>query len=89
MARRAAAASLDQASKHAYAQAIVAEARGIWDYFRELGATLASGPPDPQQLAALCARYELEMNMRSVPKLIERFSIRFPGAPLAHWGVTG
>jgi hypothetical protein len=43
---------------------------------------LASGPPDPQRLAALCARYELEMDMRSVPNLIERFSVRFPGGPL-------
>jgi mannose-6-phosphate isomerase-like protein (cupin superfamily) len=57
---------------------------GFENYFRELGALLASGPPDPQRLAALCARYELEMDMRSVPNLIERFNVRFPGAPLAH-----
>jgi hypothetical protein len=42
---------------------------------------LISGPPDPQRLAALCARYALDMDMSSVPSLIQRFGVRFPGAP--------
>jgi hypothetical protein len=40
-----------------------------------------SGSPDPQRLAALCARYALDMDMSSVPSLIQRFGVRFPGAP--------
>jgi quercetin dioxygenase-like cupin family protein len=37
---------------------------------------------DPQTLAELCASYELEMNPDSVPELIERFDLRFPGEPV-------
>ena len=36
----------------------------------------------PQTLAELCARYELEMNPDSVPGLVERFELRFPGEPI-------
>src|SRR5665213_809107 len=32
---------------------------------------------EPQTLADLCARYELEMDFASVPGLIERFDLRF------------
>ena len=34
---------------------------------------------EPQVLADLCARYELEMNPDSVPGLIQRFELQFPG----------
>jgi quercetin dioxygenase-like cupin family protein len=54
---------------------------GFENYFRELGAELISGPPDQQRLAALCARYALDLDMSSVPGLIERFGVRFPGGP--------
>jgi quercetin dioxygenase-like cupin family protein len=54
---------------------------GFENYFRELGAELSSGPPDPQRLAGRCARYELDMDMSSIPSLIQRFGVRFPGAP--------
>jgi len=37
---------------------------------------------EPQVLADLCARYELEMDPESVPRLIERFGLRFPGDPV-------
>ena len=37
---------------------------------------------EPQTLADLCIRYELEMDPDSVPGLIERFSLRFPGEPI-------
>ena len=53
---------------------------GFENYFRELGAELISGPPDPQRLAALCARYALDMDLSSVPSLIQRFGVCFPGA---------
>lgn len=48
----------------------------------EIIAELVSGHPDPQRLAALCASYALDMDMSSVPGLIQRFGVRFPGAPL-------
>jgi cupin domain len=54
---------------------------GFENYFRELGAELISGPPDPQRLAALCAQYALDMDMSSVPSLVQRFGVCFPGAP--------
>ena len=55
---------------------------GFEQFFAELvdlgGVTRA----DPQILADLCARYELEMDPESVPGLIERFGLRFPGEPI-------
>ena len=54
---------------------------GFENYFRELAAELISGPPDPQRFAALCARYALDMDMSSVPSLVQRFGVHFPGAP--------
>src|SRR5437016_10213560 len=37
---------------------------------------------EPQTLADLCARYELEMDPDSVSALVERFELRFPGEPI-------
>jgi mannose-6-phosphate isomerase-like protein (cupin superfamily) len=37
---------------------------------------------DPQQLAELCARHQLEMRPESVSDLVQRFGLRFPGEPL-------
>ncbi len=55
---------------------------GFERFFAEVvdlgGATQA----EPQALAALCARYELEMQPDSVPGLIERFGLQFPGEPI-------
>ena len=51
---------------------------GFENYFRELGAELVRGPPDPRRLGALCARCALDMDMSSVPSLIQRFGVRFP-----------
>ena len=50
---------------------------GFENYFRELGIELKGGAPDPQRLAALCARYELDMDIASVPGLMSRFGVRF------------
>ena len=49
----------------------------VENYFRELGVELKGGAPDPQRLAALCARYELDMDIASVPGLMNRFGVRF------------
>jgi len=44
---------------------------------------------EPQTLADLCARYELEMDPDSVPGLVERFQLRFSRrADLARDGAT-
>jgi quercetin dioxygenase-like cupin family protein len=55
---------------------------GFERFFEELvdlgGVTEAT----PDKLAELCGRYELEMNPDSVPSLLERFGLRFPGEPL-------
>ena len=37
---------------------------------------------EPRILADLCARYGLEMDPGSVPGLVERFDLRFPGEPI-------
>jgi quercetin dioxygenase-like cupin family protein len=37
---------------------------------------------EPDVLGALCARYELDMDPDSVPGLVERFGLRFPGEPI-------
>jgi quercetin dioxygenase-like cupin family protein len=55
---------------------------GFERFFEELvdlgGVTRA----EPHTLADLCARYELEMDPNSVPELLERFDLRFPGEPI-------
>ena len=37
---------------------------------------------DPQTMGELCARYELEMDPDSVPELLQRFDLVFPGEPI-------
>ena len=37
---------------------------------------------EPQALADLSARYELEMDPASIPGLVERFDLRLPGEPI-------
>ncbi|MGN6871252.1 MAG: cupin domain-containing protein [Solirubrobacteraceae bacterium] len=37
---------------------------------------------EPEALADLCARYELEMDPDSIPGLLKRFDLRFPGEPM-------
>jgi quercetin dioxygenase-like cupin family protein len=51
---------------------------GFFDELVELGGVTQA---DPQTLADLCARYELEMNPASVPELLQRFNLKFPGDP--------
>jgi hypothetical protein len=54
---------------------------GFENFFRELvdlgGVTNAK----PQALAELCSRNKLEMDPDSIPGLIDRFGVRFPGEP--------
>jgi quercetin dioxygenase-like cupin family protein len=52
---------------------------GFERFFAELADMGGVTAVEPQTLADLCARYELEMDPGSVPGLIERFEVRFPG----------
>jgi gentisate 1,2-dioxygenase len=52
---------------------------GFEKFFEELVDLGGVTQAEPQTLADLCARYELEMDPESVPELLERFKLRFPG----------
>jgi quercetin dioxygenase-like cupin family protein len=55
---------------------------GFERFFAELVDLGGVTNADPQTLGELCARYELEMDPESVPGLIERFDLQFPGRPI-------
>ena len=59
---------------------------GFERFFGELadmGGVVQAGE---QALADLCARYELDMRPETVPDLLERFNLTFPGEPIpAGW----
>jgi quercetin dioxygenase-like cupin family protein len=55
---------------------------GFERFFAELVDLGGVTQADPQTLGELCARYELEMDPDSVPQLLERFDLRFPGEPI-------
>jgi len=55
---------------------------GFEEFFRE---RLTLGGVTQMQVGSLtdlCARYGLEMDLDSIPMLVERFNLRFPGEPL-------
>jgi quercetin dioxygenase-like cupin family protein len=56
---------------------------GFEEFFRELVASGGVTQIEPQTFAGLCQRYGLEVNFDSVPGLIQRFGLQFPGEPLA------
>ncbi|BBY21929.1 cupin domain-containing protein [Mycobacterium stomatepiae] len=51
----------------------------FFDELSDLGGIDAISAP---ALAELCARYELEMDVDSVPELCNRFGLKFPGEPV-------
>jgi quercetin dioxygenase-like cupin family protein len=55
---------------------------GFERFFAELVDLGGVTQVEPKTFAELCARYALEMNPDSVPELIERFGLRFPGEPI-------
>lgn len=55
---------------------------GFERFFAELVDLGGVARADPAILGELCERYALEMDPSSVPGLIERFGVRFPGEPL-------
>ncbi|HEY8770448.1 MAG TPA: cupin domain-containing protein [Thermoleophilaceae bacterium] len=55
---------------------------GFDQFFAELVDLGGVTGADPQTLGALCQRYELEMDPETVPGLVERFGLKFPGEPI-------
>jgi gentisate 1,2-dioxygenase len=55
---------------------------GFERFFDELVDLGGVTQAEPQVLGELCSRYELEMDPDSVPSLVERFDLRFPGEPI-------
>jgi uncharacterized RmlC-like cupin family protein len=51
---------------------------GFEDYFREMATALASADQDPAVLAAIAARYHLDIDRATGPMLAERYRLR-PG----------
>jgi mannose-6-phosphate isomerase-like protein (cupin superfamily) len=55
---------------------------GFERFFAELVDLGGVTQADPETLGELCGRYALDMDPDSVPGLIERFGVRFPGEPI-------
>ena len=55
---------------------------GFEHFFAEVVALGGAATAAPATLAHLCDRYGLEMDVTSVPGLVERFGVRFPGDPV-------
>ena len=55
---------------------------GFEQYFVELVELGGSTRAAPEDLAALGARYGLEVDPQSIPDLVRRFELTFPGKPL-------
>ncbi|HTN23733.1 MAG TPA: cupin domain-containing protein [Solirubrobacteraceae bacterium] len=55
---------------------------GFERFFAELVDLGGVAQADPQTLGDLCARYGLEMDPASLPGLVERFGLQFPGEPV-------
>jgi len=55
---------------------------GFEQYFVELIDLGGSTKADPLALRALSERYGLEVNPQSIPELVKRFELRFPGTPI-------
>lgn len=55
---------------------------GFEQYFDELTALGGVDKISPEDLHELCARYDLEMDVDSVPELCKRFNLKFPGEPI-------
>jgi mannose-6-phosphate isomerase-like protein (cupin superfamily) len=55
---------------------------GFEHYFQEMIDVIArAGPPDSHALAALAARYALEVDLDSIPRLTEEYGLHFGAAP--------
>ncbi len=55
---------------------------GFERFFAELVDLGGVAGAEPQTMAALCDRYGLEMDPDTVPGLVDRFDLQFPGEPI-------
>jgi mannose-6-phosphate isomerase-like protein (cupin superfamily) len=55
---------------------------GFEEFFREVVELGGVGAAAPEAMGELCERYALEMQPDSVPGLVERFGLQFPGEPI-------
>ncbi|MDE3129570.1 MAG: cupin domain-containing protein [Acidobacteriota bacterium] len=55
---------------------------GFERFFAELSGLGGVAGAPPEALGELAARYQLEMKPESVPGLVERFELKFPGEPI-------
>ncbi|MDE3199387.1 MAG: cupin domain-containing protein [Acidobacteriota bacterium] len=55
---------------------------GFEQFFRELVGLGGVTGAAPEALGELCGRYALEMDPSSVPGLVERYGVKFPGEPV-------
>jgi mannose-6-phosphate isomerase-like protein (cupin superfamily) len=55
---------------------------GFERFFAELADLVGAAEADPAPFGEICERFALEMDLESVPDLIERFGVRFPAEPL-------
>lgn len=55
---------------------------GFEQFFDELSALGGVDKISKEDLDTLCARYDLEMDIDSVPELCKRFDLKFPGEPI-------
>ena len=56
---------------------------GFEEYFAELIALGGSTSVAPPVLGALAQKYGLEVDPKSIPQLVERFGLTFPGEPVS------
>ena len=59
---------------------------GFEQYFAELIAMGGSTRAEPSALGALAKKYGLDVDPKSMPQLVERFGLKFPGEPLSIGG---
>jgi mannose-6-phosphate isomerase-like protein (cupin superfamily) len=52
---------------------------GLEGFFHELAECSTPPPPGSDEYEEMCTRYGLEMQPQSVPLLVKRFGLRFPG----------
>jgi mannose-6-phosphate isomerase-like protein (cupin superfamily) len=53
---------------------------GFERYFAEISEIVSAGvPPDRERMSAVQAKYELEVDIESVPGLVKEHGVRFPG----------
>jgi quercetin dioxygenase-like cupin family protein len=55
---------------------------GFEQFFSELVDLGGISQAPPEVLAELCTRYQVELDPDSIPGLLDRFELRFPGEPL-------